>query len=119
MPVPNPKIAFYQNTLLLMTKFYVYFQNMVGPKPKPVRPKSAKTVFEKPSEGKLSKKSKKPVVKAVEAKVAVSKKSAKTAPAVKDAPVKKDEVKRIEKKEVVEIKLEQVYLFILRSPSKF
>jgi len=81
---------------------------MVGPKPKPVRPKSAKTVFEKPSEGKLSKKSKKPVVKAVEAKVAVSKKSAKTAPAVKDAPVKKDEVKRIEKKEVVEIKLEQI-----------
>jgi len=81
---------------------------MVGPKPKPVRPKSAKTVFEKPSEGKLSKKSKKPVVKAVEAKVPVSKKSAKTAPAVKDAPVKKDEVKRIEKKEVVEIKLEQI-----------
>jgi len=80
---------------------------MVGPKPKPVRPKSAKTVFEKPAEGKLAKKSKKPVAKVVEAKPAVSKKAA--VPAIKDAPVKKDKVKKIEKTEkIVEIKQEQI-----------
>ena len=51
-----------------------YFQNMVGPKPKPVRPQSAK--FEKPSEGKIVKKNKKPVVKSVEKKTKSSKESA-------------------------------------------
>ena len=36
---------------------------MVGPKP--VRPSTAKSSFEKPAEGKISKKPKKPVAKAV------------------------------------------------------
>ena len=67
---------------------------MVGPKP--VRPSTAKSSFEKPAEGKISKKPKKPVAKAVtniksETKP-VSKTPAKT-------PSKKNNNKDVEVKE--------------------
>ena len=88
---------------------------MVGPKPKPVRPLSTKTAFEKPAEGKMSKKNKKPVVKTVETKQKPAKDSKKTTPSVAEVKKKSAEGKKKNKTDtkdvtnkVVHLKQEQV-----------
>ena len=75
---------------------------MVGPKPKPVRPQSAK--FEKPSEGKLVKKNKKPVVKPVDSKKV--KKTKETA--VVPKPFKAEKTSKSKDTKTTEISTKQV-----------
>ena len=77
---------------------------MVGPKP--VRPSTAKSSFEKPAEGKISKKPKKPVAKAVTKIKSETKPVSKTpakAPSKKnnnkDVKVEEDNNKDVEVKE--------------------
>ena len=84
--------------------FNVLFQNMVGPKP--VRPPTAKSSFEKPTEGKISKKPKKPVPKAVTKSKSETKPVSKT-PA-KTPSKKNKEEKEESSTEVVSITDEQV-----------
>ena len=67
---------------------------MVGPKP--VRPSTAKSSFEKPAEGKISKKPKKPVAKAV-TKIKSETKPVSKTPA--KTPSKKNNNKDVEVKE--------------------
>ena len=67
---------------------------MVGPKP--VRPSTAKSSFEKPAEGKISKKPKKPVAKAV-TKIRSETKPVSKTPA--KTPSKKNNNKDVEVKE--------------------
>ena len=88
---------------------------MVGPKPKPVRPASTKTSFEKPAEGKMSKKNKKPVVKTVETKKKPALDSKKTPASVAEVKKKSAEGKKKIKTDskdvtskVVHLKHEQV-----------
>ena len=78
---------------------------MVGPKP--VRPSTAKSSFEKPTEGKISKKPKKPVAKTVTKSKSETKPVSKT-PAKTPSKKNKDAEKTEPSSEVVSITDEQV-----------
>ena len=78
---------------------------MVGPKP--VRPSTAKSSFEKPAEGKITKKPKKPVAKAVTKSKSETKPVSKT-PAKAPSKETKDVEEVESSNEVVNITDEQV-----------
>ena len=81
---------------------------MVGPKP--VRPSTAKSSFEKPAEGKITKKPKKPVAKAVTKSKSETKPVSKT-PAKAPSKETKDVEEVESSNEVVNITDEQVHIF--------